>query len=209
MGENRIDIKELLEGLNFNEKGLIPVVVQDYKTGKVLMLAYMNEEALKKTLETKEAWYFSRSRNSLWHKGETSGNYQRVIDIAVDCDKDALLLIVEQVGVACHTGNFSCFYRSEKGGESFLFYLENYLKERKEKLPENSYTAKLFKEGEERIFQKFGEEAIETIIAGLSKEKRELIYESADLLFHFLLMLIEENLTLKDIIEELIKRHKT
>lgn len=209
MGENRIDIKELLEGLNFNEKGLIPVVVQDYKTGKVLMLAYMNEEALKKTLETKEAWYFSRSRNSLWHKGETSGNYQRVIDIAVDCDKDALLLIVEQVGVACHTGNFSCFYRSENGGESFLFYLENYLKERKEKLPENSYTAKLFKEGEERIFQKLGEEAIETIIAGLSKEKRELIYESADLLFHFLLMLIEENLTLKDIIEELIKRHKT
>lgn len=208
MGESRIEIKDLIESLKFDEKGLIPVIVQDYKTGRVLMLAYMNKEALERTIETREAWYFSRSRNSLWHKGETSGNYQKVIDIAIDCDKDTLLLIVEQVGAACHTGNFSCFYRYEKNGESFLFYLEDYLKERKQKLPENSYTAKLFKEGEARIFQKLGEEAIETVIAGLSKEKRELIYESADLLFHFLLMLVEKNLSLKDIIEELIKRHK-
>ncbi|MFN3698623.1 MAG: bifunctional phosphoribosyl-AMP cyclohydrolase/phosphoribosyl-ATP diphosphatase HisIE [Dictyoglomus sp.] len=208
MGEISMNIDKLIENLKFDERGLIPVIVQDYTTGKVLMLAYMNEEALRKTIETKEAWYFSRSRNSLWHKGETSGNYQKVMDIAVDCDKDALLVMVEQIGVACHTGNFSCFYRSEKSGDSFLFYLEKYLKDRKEYLPESSYTAKLFKNGKERIFQKLGEEAIETIIAGLREDRDRLIYESADLLFHFLLTLVEENIELKEVITELIKRHK-
>ncbi len=208
MGKIRLEIDELIKDLKFDEKGLIPVIVQDYKTGKVLMHAYMNEEALKKTIETGEAWYYSRSRKTLWHKGETSGNYQKVVDIAVDCDKDTLLLLVEQMGVACHTGNFSCFYRSLKGGVSFLFYLENLLKERKITIPENSYSAKLFREGKEKILQKLGEESIETIIAGMKEKKDEFIYEGSDLLFHFLVSLVEENVEFREIIEELIKRHK-
>lgn len=208
MGEIRLEINELIKDLKFDEKGLIPVIVQDYKTGQVLMHAYMNEEALKKTIETGEAWYYSRSRKTLWHKGETSGNYQKVVDIAVDCDKDTLLLLVEQIGVACHTGNFSCFYRSLKGGVSFIFHLEDFLRERKKTLPENSYSAKLFKEGKEKILQKLGEESIETIIAGMNGKKDEFIYEASDLLFHFLVSLIEENVEFREIIEELIKRHK-
>jgi phosphoribosyl-ATP pyrophosphohydrolase/phosphoribosyl-AMP cyclohydrolase len=203
-----MNIEELIKDLKYDEKGLIPVVVQDYKTGKVLMLAYMNEEALRRTIETGEAWYFSRSRNALWHKGETSGHFQKVKDIAVDCDKDTILLLVEQIGVACHTGNFSCFYRAKDSGESFLFYLEKFLRERKEKLPEESYSAKLFKEGKDRILQKLGEEAIETIIAGMKNDRNDFIYESADLLFHLMVAFVEENIELKDVIQELIRRHK-
>jgi phosphoribosyl-ATP pyrophosphohydrolase/phosphoribosyl-AMP cyclohydrolase len=203
-----MNIEELIKDLKYDEKGLIPVVVQDYKTGRVLMLAYMNEEALRKTIETGEAWYFSRSRNALWHKGETSGHFQKVKDIAVDCDKDAILLLVEQIGVACHTGNFSCFYRAKESGKSFLFYLEKFLRERKEKLPKESYSAKLFKEGKDRILQKLGEEAIETIIAGMKNDRNDFIYESADLLFHLMVAFVEENIELKDVIQELIRRHK-
>ncbi len=203
-----MNIEELIKDLKYDEKGLIPVVVQDYKTGRVLMLAYMNEEALRRTIETGEAWYFSRSRNALWHKGETSGHFQKVKDIAVDCDKDTILLLVEQIGVACHTGNFSCFYRAKDSGESFLFYLEKFLRERKEKLPEESYSAKLFKEGKDRILQKLGEEAIETIIAGMKNDRNGFIYESADLLFHLMVAFVEENIELKDVIQELIRRHK-
>jgi|UniRef100_A0A7C3SP91 phosphoribosyl-ATP pyrophosphohydrolase/phosphoribosyl-AMP cyclohydrolase len=203
-----MNIEELIKDLKYDEKGLIPVVVQDYKTGRVLMLAYMNEEALRRTIETGEAWYFSRSRNALWHKGETSGHFQKVKDIAVDCDKDTILLLVEQIGVACHTGNFSCFYRAKDSGESFLFYLEKFLRERKEKLPEESYSAKLFKEGKDRILQKLGEEAIETIIAGMKNDRNDFIYESADLLFHLMVAFVEENIELKDVIQELIRRHK-
>jgi phosphoribosyl-ATP pyrophosphohydrolase/phosphoribosyl-AMP cyclohydrolase len=203
-----MNIEELIKDLKYDEKGLIPVVVQDYKTGRVLMLAYMNEEALRRTIETGEAWYFSRSRNALWHKGETSGHFQKVKDIAVDCDKDTILLLVEQIGVACHTGNFSCFYRAKDSGESFLFYLEKFLRERKEKLPEESYSAKLFKEGKDRILQKLGEEAIETIIAGMKNDINDFIYESADLLFHLMVAFVEENIELKDVIQELIRRHK-
>uniref|UniRef100_A0A7C3RHB9 Histidine biosynthesis bifunctional protein HisIE n=1 Tax=Dictyoglomus thermophilum TaxID=14 RepID=A0A7C3RHB9_DICTH len=203
-----MNIDDLIKDLKYDEKGLIPVIVQDYKTGKVLMLAYMNEEALKRTIETGEAWYFSRSRNALWHKGETSGHFQKVIDIAVDCDKDTILLLVEQIGVACHTGNFSCFYRAKNSGDSFLFYLEKFLRDRKEKLPGESYSAKLFKEGKDRILQKLGEETVETIIAGMKNNRNDFIYESSDLLFHLLLVLVEENIGLKDIIEELIRRHR-
>lgn len=203
-----MNIEELIKDLKYDEKGLIPVVVQDYKTGRVLMLAYMNEEALRRTIETGEAWYFSRSRNALWHKGETSGHFQKVKDIAVDCDKDTILLLVEQIGVACHTGNFSCFYRAKDSGESFLFYLEKFLRERKEKLPEESYSAKLFKEGKDRILQKLGEEAIETIIAGMKNDRNDFIYESADLLFHLMVAFVEENIELNDVIQELIRRHK-
>ncbi|PMQ02308.1 MAG: bifunctional phosphoribosyl-AMP cyclohydrolase/phosphoribosyl-ATP pyrophosphatase [Dictyoglomus sp. NZ13-RE01] len=204
-----MDFDELVSLVRFDEKGLIPVIVQDYITGRVLMLAYMNKEALIKTIETKEAWYWSRSRKELWHKGETSGNIQKVKDIKIDCDGDTLLLMVEQIGVACHTGNFSCFFRGIKNlEENFLFHLEEVIKDRKEKLPEGSYTAELFREGEERIFQKVGEEAIETVISGIKNKKEELIYEASDLLYHLLIALVSKDLSLRDIIKELIRRHK-
>jgi len=204
-----MDFDELVSLVRFDEKGLIPVIVQDYITGRVLMLAYMNKEALIKTIETKEAWYWSRSRKELWHKGETSGNIQKVKDIKIDCDGDTLLLMVEQIGVACHTGNFSCFFRGIKNlEENFLFHLEEVIKDRKEKLPEGSYTAELFREGEERIFQKVGEEAIETVISGIKNEKEEFIYEASDLLYHLLIALVSKDLSLRDIIKELIRRHK-
>ncbi|MCS7202093.1 MAG: bifunctional phosphoribosyl-AMP cyclohydrolase/phosphoribosyl-ATP diphosphatase HisIE [Dictyoglomus sp.] len=203
------NLLELLKNIKFDENGLIPVIVQDYKTGRVLMLAYMNEFALKKTLETKEAWYWSRSRKELWHKGETSGNIQRVLDIKIDCDGDAILLIVEQKGSACHTGNYSCFYRSVNNlPENFLFYLEELIKERKETLPENSYTTKLFKEGLEKIMQKVGEESIEVIISGMKDDKESLTYEISDLMYHLLVALISRDLSFRDIIEEMVRRHK-
>lgn len=204
-----MEVSELLKNIKFDERGLVPVIVQDYKTGKILMLAYMNELAFKKTIETREAWYWSRSRKELWHKGETSGNIQRVLDIKIDCDGDAILLIVEQIGNACHTGNYSCFYRSINNmPENFLFYLEDLIKERKERLPENSYTTKLFKEGLERIMQKVGEESIEVVISGVKNISSNFAYEVSDLLYHILVALIYKNLSLRDIIEELIIRHK-
>lgn len=204
-----MEVSELIKNIKFDEKGLIPVIVQDYKTGKVLMLAYMNEEALIKTLQTKEAWYWSRSRNNLWHKGETSGNIQKVLDVKIDCDGDTILLIVDQKGNACHTGNFSCFYRGIKNLDAnFLFYLEEVIKERKENLPEDSYTAELFKKGREKIMQKVGEEAIETLISGMKEKNEEFIYEVSDLIYHLLVALVSKNLSIKDIIDELIKRHK-
>ena len=204
-----MEVSELIKNIKFDEKGLIPVIVQDYKTGKVLMLAYMNEEALIKTLQTKEAWYWSRSRNKLWHKGETSGNIQKVLNIKLDCDGDTLLLIVDQKGPACHTGNYSCFYRGINDLDAnFLFYLEDFIKKRRENLPKGSYTAELFKKGREKIMQKVGEEAIETVISGMKDENEEFIYEVSDLLYHLLVALVFKNLSMKDIIDELIKRHK-
>ncbi len=204
-----MEILELLKSIKFDEKGLIPVIVQDYKTGKVLMLAYMNELALRKTIETKQAWYWSRSRGELWHKGETSGNIQKVLDIKIDCDGDTILLIVEQIGNACHTGNYSCFYRSVNDlPENFLFYLEDIIKERKEKLPENSYTTSLFKEGLEKIIQKVGEESIEVIISGIKDINDNFTYEVSDLMYHLLVALIFKNLSFRDVMEELIRRHK-
>lgn len=205
-----MEILELLESVKFDEKGLIPVIVQDYKTGKVLMLAYMNELALRKTIETKEAWYWSRSRGELWHKGETSGNIQRVLDIKIDCDSDTILLIVEQSGNACHTGNYSCFYRSVNNlPENFLFYLEDLIRERKENLPENSYTTTLFKDGLEKIMQKVGEESIEVVMSGIKDMNgSNFTYEVSDLIYHLLVALIFKNLSFRKVIEELIRRHK-
>ncbi len=204
-----MEVLELLKSVKFDEKGLIPVIVQDYKTGKVLMLAYMNELALRKTIETKEAWYWSRSRGELWYKGETSGNIQRVLDIKIDCDSDTILLIVEQIGNACHTGNYSCFYRSINDlPENFLFYLEDLIRERKEKLPENSYTTTLFKDGLEKIMQKVGEESIEVVMSGIKDMNDNFTYEVSDLIYHLLVALIFKNLSFRKVIEELIRRHK-
>ncbi len=206
---------EVIDNLNFDEKGLIPAVVQDIKSGTVLMMAYMNKEALEKTLTDGRTWFYSRSRQTLWAKGETSGHIQKVAGIYYDCDADTLLVQVWQTGEACHTGNFSCFYRAlqEKDDNlkpewAALSWLETLVKERKKQMPPNSYTTYLFKSGIDKILKKVGEEATEVVIASKGGKKEEIVYETADLLYHLLVMLAEHNIDLQEIWEELAKRHK-
>ena len=207
--------EELIEKVNWEKNnGIVPVIVQDTK-GEVLTLAYMNKEALMKTLETGYAHYYSRSQKRIRMKGEVSGNVQRVKEIRIDCDNDALLLIVEQAGVACHTGNYSCFYRKlgeperEVGGIDYsltiLRELEELIKQRKENPKEGSYTSKLFKEGKEKIYKKFGEEAIEVLVA---EGRERIIYETADLLYHLLVLLAYNEISLGEVMEELRRRRK-
>ena len=212
--------------LKFDEKGLIPAVLQDNNTGEVLMVAYMNQESLQKTLETGKACFWSRSRQELWLKGETSGNYQYVKEIRMDCDKDTLLVLVEPEGPACHTGKKTCFYRDIEGNEikgniegeglennnqtpdySFLFSLYRLIKERKENLPAGSYTTSLFKKGKEEIVKKVGEEATEVVIAGMNEDREEIIYETADFFYHLFVLLVYSDITLEDIVSELEERH--
>ncbi|EDP74327.1 DNA mismatch repair protein [Hydrogenivirga sp. 128-5-R1-1] len=204
-----------LNKLKFDERGLIPVITQSYYTGKVLMQAYANKEAIQKTIETGYATYFSRSRNELWVKGETSGNKQKVVDIKIDCDEDSIIYLVKDYGVACHTGEESCFYRdlklekSEKPPAFEIFHaLYEKLKERKEKMPEGSYVASLFKKGSDKIIQKVGEEAVETVIALKNKDKDEIVYETSDLIFHLIIALLDAGVKLEDIQEELLRRYK-
>ncbi len=204
-----------LNKLKFDERGLIPVITQSYYTGKVLMQAYANKEAIQKTIETGYATYFSRSRNELWVKGETSGNKQKVVDIKIDCDEDSIIYLVKDYGVACHTGEESCFYRdlnlekSEKPPAFEIFHaLYEKLKERKEKMPEGSYVASLLKKGSDKIIQKVGEEAVETVIALKNKDKDEIVYEASDLIFHLIVALLDAGVKLEDIQEELLRRYK-
>jgi phosphoribosyl-ATP pyrophosphohydrolase/phosphoribosyl-AMP cyclohydrolase len=199
--------------LKYNENGLIPAIVQDVLTGKVLMLAYMNEQSLRRTLETGETWFYSRSRGQLWHKGETSGHIQKVRRISYDCDGDALLVAVEQCGAACHTGAASCFFRSLPGAEgevreNFLAELEEIISARKVMKPEGSYVAGLFDRGLDRILKKVGEEAGEVIIAAKNEDRNELIYETGDLLFHVLVLLVQKEVALSEVLAELSRRHK-
>jgi len=201
--------------LRFDEKGLIPVVTQDYKTKEVLMLAYMNEEALKKTLETGYVHYWSRSRGKIWKKGETSGNTQRVINIRYDCDEDALLIEVEQKGVACHTGNYSCFYRvmysmkeEMPASSKILDELYGVIEDRIKRLPNGSYTASLVKSGEDEVIRKIGEESVEVILAFKNKNNKELIAETADLLYHLLVTLAYKEVKLDEVWKELERRRK-
>jgi len=204
-----------LDNLKFNHDGLIPVVTQNYYTGKVLMQAYANKEAIEETLKSGYATYFSRSRNALWKKGETSGNYQKIMDIKVDCDEDSIIYLVVEEGPACHTGEESCFYRNlnlEKDSKpvpfEILHKLYEKIQERKETMPEGSYVASLFKKGSDKIIQKVGEEAVETVIALKNKNKDEIVYETSDLLFHLLIALVDAGVKLSDIEEELLKRYK-
>lgn len=196
--------------LRFNENGLIPAIVQDADNLRVLMLGYMNSEAIAKTLESGLVTFFSRSRNTLWTKGETSGNTLKLTEIRYDCDKDALLITATPHGPTCHTGNTSCFYRDKPApaakGE-FLFKLEKLLADRKEKMPEDSYTTSLFRKGIDKIAQKVGEEAVETVIASKNNNKVEFIYEASDLLFHLMVLLTEKGYTIQELIDELEKRH--
>ncbi|MDN5331585.1 MAG: phosphoribosyl-AMP cyclohydrolase / phosphoribosyl-ATP pyrophosphohydrolase [Tepidanaerobacteraceae bacterium] len=200
------------EDLKKDLSGLVPVVVQDEATFEVLMLGYQNEEAFEKTLETGLVHFYSRERKKLWLKGETSGNYLKVKAVYADCDCDALLIMAKPLGPTCHTGKKSCFFNKilessfPKG--NFLYYLEDLLRQRKEVKKEGSYTSKLFSEGKDRILKKVAEEAGEFIIASKNKDNREIAYEGADLLFHLMMALVEEDMGLSDLIDELISRHR-
>ncbi|MDD4527150.1 MAG: bifunctional phosphoribosyl-AMP cyclohydrolase/phosphoribosyl-ATP diphosphatase HisIE [Candidatus Margulisbacteria bacterium] len=201
--------------LKFDKNGLLPVVAQSYLTGKVLMQAYVNKEAIEQTVLSNYATYFSRSRNELWLKGETSGNKQKIVDILVDCDEDSLIYLVEEAGPACHTNNETCFFRDISFKETekpavFSIFTDLYkkLETRKAEMPEGSYVTSLFKKGSDKIIQKVGEEAVETVIALKNKNKEEIIYESADLIFHLLLGLVDAGVNLTAVQEELIKRYK-
>ena len=193
--------------LNFEKlNGLIPAIIVDNSNNQVLMLGFMNKESLEKTLETDLVTFYSRTKKALWTKGETSGNYLKLINILPDCDNDTLLVYAEPQGPTCHTGNYSCFNINNIKSLNFLNELFNLIKERKEKLPENSYTAKLFKEGANRIIQKVGEEAIETVIAAKNKDKNEIINETSDLIYHLFVMLAELDIDFSEIVDNLKKR---
>nr|MDH3153137.1 bifunctional phosphoribosyl-AMP cyclohydrolase/phosphoribosyl-ATP diphosphatase HisIE [Bacillus licheniformis] len=200
--------------LTFNEAGLIPAIVQDATSKEVLTLAYMNKESFEKTLETKETWFFSRSRGELWHKGAMSGNIQRVKDIRLDCDQDALIVLVEPVGPACHKGSYSCFspgehIRQTDGGRfDIINELETVIAKRQAEMPEGAYTTYLFREGVDKILKKVGEEAAEVIIAAKNRDPEELKWEAADLLYHLLVLLREQSLPLDDVLGVLKERHE-
>lgn len=189
--------------------GLVPAVIIDNKNGKVLMLGFMNSEALEKTIETKLVTFFSRTKERLWTKGETSGNYLKLIDIKPDCDFDSLLVYAEPEGNTCHTGEYSCFGVKDTTSLNFLNELFKLIKKRKAELPENSYTTKLFKEGANRIIQKVGEEAIETVIAAKNRDKNEIINETSDLIYHLFVMLAEQEIEFGSVVSNLERRHRT
>ena len=202
-----IDVKEL----KFDKNGLIPAIVADAVTKKVLTLAYMNEESLRISMEKELTCFFSRSRQELWLKGETSGNYQHIVSITADCDKDALLVLVEPDGPACHTGETSCFhnplYESEARREFSYEALMDLIKGRKTEKKEGSYTTYLFEKGRDKILKKVGEESTEVIIAGKADDKKETIYEIADLAYHVMVLMIDMGISLEDIFRELASRH--
>lgn len=200
--------------IKFDEKGLVPAIAQDAKTGRVLMLAYMNAESLQMTLDSGYATYFSRSRQQLWRKGETSGHTQRVLEMRYDCDGDALLLTVEQEGPACHTGEISCFHNPILTADAddlpptadVVQQVYDVICDRKEHPREGSYTNYLLDKGVEKICKKVGEEASETIIAAMKRSKPEVCYEAADLVYHLLVLLFEQGVTPDDLWAELARR---
>lgn len=213
-----------LSVVKFDGKGLVPAIIQE-ENGQVLMLAYMNEESLKKTLETGYTWFFSRSRQKLWQKGESSGNVQKVRQISYDCDGDALLVRVHQTGVACHTGSYTCFSGRDllKGDEKgvavvpeekqsglaeVLDSLYQVIQDRRLNPVEGSYTNYLFEKGQDKILKKVGEEAVETVIASKNNSKREVLYEMGDLWYHCLVLLAYHNILPEELFDELMSRRK-
>ena len=190
---------------------LLPVIVQNIHTAEVLMLGYMNQEALAKTLDEKRVTFFSRTKNRLWTKGETSGNFLNVVDMSLDCDNDTLLILADPIGETCHTGAESCFHQFEQQAVPngvFFAKLERMLAERKKADPESSYTAKLYAKGTKKIAQKVGEEAVETVIAAMAKDREELVSESADLIYHLTVLLHDVNLEWADVMAKLKERHQ-
>ncbi len=194
--------------IDFNKSdGLVPVIVQHYKTNTVLMLGYMNEEALEKTKELGKATFFSRSKNRLWTKGETSGNFLIVKDILIDCDQDTILIKADPQGPTCHTGSDTCFNEVVKSNDDFLYQLEEIISDRKNNPTEKSYTASLFQKGINTIAQKVGEEATEVVIDAIDNNRERLKEETADLLYHLLVLLSEKDISLDEISEVLQNRH--
>ncbi len=194
--------------INFDKNnGLVPVIVQDDNTNNVLMLGYMNQEALDKTNQLGKVTFFSRSRKELWTKGETSGNYLLLKSIAIDCDHDTILVKATPTGPVCHTGQESCFSEKNSNNLGFLTQLEDLIKERKNSLPQGSYTTELFLEGINKIAQKVGEEAVEVVIDAVANNRDRLKEESADLLYHLLVLLAHQNIELDEVVEVLQKRH--
>lgn len=200
-----------IDELKFDEKGLIPAVVVDAHSKKVLTLAYMNKESLKISMEKELTCFYSRSRDELWLKGETSGNYQHIVSITADCDKDALTVIVEKDGPACHLNTDSCFtntvFESENRAEFSMDGLYELLEGRKREMPEGSYTTYLFQKGMDKILKKVGEESTEVIIAGKAGDKKETVYEIADLAYHVMVMMVEMGISVDDVRRELASRH--
>ena len=200
-----------IDELKFDEKGLIPAVVVDAASRRVLTLAYMNRESLQISMEKELTCFFSRSRRELWLKGETSGNWQHIVSITADCDKDALVVVVEPDGPACHLGTFSCFenpvWLSETRNDFTLEGLYQLLEGRKEELPEGSYTSYLFQKGLDKILKKVGEECTEVIIAAKAEDKKETVYEIADLAYHVMVLMVENGISVADIHRELASRH--
>lgn len=200
-----------IESLKFDEKGLIPAVVVDSVSKKVLTVAYMNKESLKISMEKGLTCFWSRSRGKLWLKGETSGNYQHIVSITADCDLDALTVVVEKDGPACHLGTDSCFsnpvYQSEERQEFSLQGLYDLLSERKRLMPQGSYTSYLFEKGIDKILKKVGEESTEVIVAAKGGEKKETIYEIADLAYHVMVLMVQMGISVEDVHKELASRH--
>ncbi len=188
--------------------GLLPAIVQDSRTGKVLMLGYMNEESFAKTQELRKVTFFSRSKNRLWTKGEESGHFLQVENIALDCDNDAILIKAKPAGPVCHTGSDTCWNEKNTDDFSFLHYLENVIQDRKQHPKEGSYTNTLFNKGLNKIAQKVGEEAVEVVIEAKDNNDELFKNESADLLFHFLVLLAEKNISLEEVLDVLRKRHQ-
>ena len=188
--------------------GLVPAIIQDNRTLKVLMLGFMNEEALQKTLSTKKVTFYSRSRKCLWKKGETSGNYLNVVSVKCDCDNDTLLIKAIPDGPVCHTGADTCWNESNTPNPlAFLSTLQDFIEKRREEMPEGSYTTSLFKDGINRMAQKVGEEALETVIEAVNGSNKRLIYEASDMFYHLIVMLTEKGIRIERIAEELQKRH--
>ncbi|MFF5995257.1 bifunctional phosphoribosyl-AMP cyclohydrolase/phosphoribosyl-ATP diphosphatase HisIE [Lysinibacillus sp. KU-BSD001] len=199
--------------VKFDEQGLIPAVVQDAQSKEVLTVAYMNEESLQKTIETGETWFYSRSRQELWHKGATSGNTQKVVSIKADCDQDALVVEVLPAGPACHNGTTSCFTEAiveneRPGSVAILPQLVEVIKQREIDMPEGAYTTYLFEKGIDKICKKVGEEATEVVIGAKNRDTEEVKWEAADLLYHLLVLLQEQKVDVYEVLEVLQKRHE-
>lgn len=195
--------------IDFNKmQGLVPAIIQDSRTKNVLMLGFMNEEAYNKTLEIGKVTFFSRTKNRLWTKGEESGNFLNVVSIEEDCDHDTLLIKVVPVGPVCHTGNDTCFQTKNEWGVEFFRYLQDFILRRYNEMPEGSYTTSLFQKGINRMAQKVGEEAVETVIEATNGTNDRLVYEASDMIYHLIVLLTSKGLRIEDLAEELVKRHK-
>lgn len=188
--------------------GLVPAIIQDAVTAKVLMLGFMNEEALRKTQETGKVTFYSRTRQRLWIKGEESGNFLHVVSIQNDCDNDTLLIKVHPAGPVCHTGADTCWGEKNEAGMAFLGYLQDFIDKRHAEMPEGSYTTSLFRKGVNRMAQKVGEEAVETVIEATNGTQEGFVYEASDLVYHLIVLLTSKGLRLDDLGRELQKRHK-